>query len=124
MAGSGEGGALRVAYVQACEGFGGSARQASVAIARLADWDIEVAPVVGPHPLLCRWLAAEDVRGAIVSRAFPPGWPDARGAERWALPRRYLGHARRVAREVAAIVDDGSIDVVLAAGPFAWLAAT
>src|SRR5688572_16789438 len=79
---------MRIAYVQACQGFGGAGRQASVAISRLAPWGIEVVPLVGPSPLICRWLAQQDVRGCILSGAFPPGWPAARGAERWALPAR------------------------------------
>lgn len=114
----------RIAHVQACEGFGGAERQASVAIPRLASWGFDVVPLVGPTPLICHWLAQQDVRGCLLSRAFPPGWPDATGAERWAIPGRYRRAARKVAEQVDSIVAQGSFDLVLAAMPFAWYAAT
>ena len=103
---------MRVAYVQGCESLGGAERQASLAIARLPPWGIDVVPLVGPNPLVCRWLDEQDVRGTILSRDFPPGWPHAQGVERLALPGRYLSAARKVGDQIESIISEGAIDLV------------
>lgn len=115
---------IRVLYLQPCEAFGGAERQASTAIPRLAQWGIDVVPLVGPNPTLCRWLDAQQVRGTILSPDFPGAWPKVRGLRRLALPWRYRRCLRRVAEQVEALVIDGGIDLVFAAMPFSWLAAT
>jgi glycosyltransferase involved in cell wall biosynthesis len=112
-----------VAYVLPSRHLGGSERQASAVIPRLPALQIDVLPVVGPTPLLCRWLEQKGVRGTILSRAFP----DARyelTVPRLMVWRGYLTSLRRAAGELTDLVRDGGIDLVLAASPFAWLAAT
>src|SRR4051812_29310231 len=114
-------GSLRVLYLQPCIRLGGAERQAVNAICRLPGSGIEVVPVVGPTPLLCRWLETQGVRGTILSRAFPALGRAGLGLGRW---RRYLGSLHRLADQVEGIVRDGAIDLVVAGAPGAWLAAS
>ena len=114
---------LRIVYLQPCARLGGAQRQAATTIAHLGRWNIDVVPVIGPTPLLCRWLEPQGVRGTIVSRAFPPGWAPGRFASLAAVPA-YLSGVRRLADQVESIVRDGDIDLVMAGAPSAWLAAS
>jgi glycosyltransferase involved in cell wall biosynthesis len=113
---------MRVAYVQACDGLGAE-RQASLIISRLGAFGIEVVPLLGSDPRLCRWLAEQDVRGAILSRALSAPRSN-RAGDRGRGPGWDLGGAPAVSAQIEAIVAEGAIDLVLAAGPCAWMAAT
>jgi glycosyltransferase involved in cell wall biosynthesis len=114
---------LRVLYLQPCVRLGGAERRAATAIPWLPRSNIEVVPVVGPTPLLCRWLEAQGVRGTILSREFPAAWPDGTGPNFGRL-RRYLRSLLSLADQVESIVRDGDIDLVVAGGPAAWVSAS
>src|SRR5207253_106534 len=67
---------LRILYLQPCPRLGGAERQAATAIPQLGRFDIDVVPVVGPTPLLCRWLEQGPGGGggaAHVDGGGPPG---------------------------------------------------
>jgi glycosyltransferase involved in cell wall biosynthesis len=116
-------GGLRIAYLQPCSHLGGSERQAAAVIGRLPAHDIDVVPVVGPSPMLCRWLEQHGVRGSILLRSFPTGHRE--DGEAWhSSVRGYLRRVRQTAEQVEALVRDGGIELVVAGSPFAWLAAT
>src|SRR5262245_9004895 len=116
--------ALRILYVQPCANFGGAERQASIVIPQLAKAGIEVIPLVGPNRTICDWLADQGVSNWILSGDFPGSWPPHRGLARVVLPARYLGCQRRVASQVARIARERAVDLVFAAMPFGWMAAT
>jgi glycosyltransferase involved in cell wall biosynthesis len=114
--------ALRVLYLQPCTRLGGAERRAVTAIAGLPRSGVDVVPVVGPTPLLCRWLEAGGVRGTIVARSFPPA-SSAGSGPRLAALRVQLRCLRRLAAQVESIVRDGAIDLIVAGAPAAWVAA-
>src|SRR3954447_15518803 len=99
----------RVVYLQPCPRLGGAERHAATAIAALARSELEVIPVVGPSPLLCRWLEPRGVRGTIVSHAFPGAWPTGPRARIEAL-RPFLRAVRRLADQVEGILRAGDVD--------------
>jgi glycosyltransferase involved in cell wall biosynthesis len=111
-----------VLYVQPCATFGGAARQASIAVARLGAWGMEVVPLVGPGQTVCRWLEEQDVRGTILSRDFPDVAAEVEAP--LAAPGRNRRSVRRISERVESLVRDGAIELVIASGPFSWRAAT
>ncbi len=111
-------------YLQPCASFGGAERQAATTIPRLAAHGFDVVPLVGPNTVICRWLDEQHVKGTLLSHGFPGGWPKARGLERLELPGRYLRCRDRIAEQVESLLASGSIDLVYAAMPFSWVAAT
>jgi glycosyltransferase involved in cell wall biosynthesis len=116
---------VRVLYLQPCANFGGAERQASIVIPQLAEWDIEVLPLVGPNETICRWLEDHDVLDSILSPDFPSDWTNARGGlEQVGLACRMFGARRRMAETVSRLIEDRGIQLVYAAMPFSWLAAT
>jgi glycosyltransferase involved in cell wall biosynthesis len=114
----------RVLYLQPCASFGGAERQASIVIPRLAAYGMHVLPLVGPNACICRWLEEQEVTATIRTDHFPGGWVKPRGFARVSLLYRYWRCHRAMARLVGELIDAHAIDVVVAAMPFSWIAAT
>jgi glycosyltransferase involved in cell wall biosynthesis len=116
--------ALRVLYLQPCAAFGGAERQASIVIPDLRREGIDVLPLVGPSETMVRWLQDRGVDEVIRSDAFPGLWstPDPFEQARQ-LPAFYRS-IRALSREVDALITTRDIDLVVAAMPVSWVAAT
>jgi glycosyltransferase involved in cell wall biosynthesis len=115
---------IRVLYLQPCASFGGAERQASIVIPLLREWGVEVVPLVGPAQTIVRWLEEQGVDEIVHSQVFPGGWPRSGPLGRALLPARYLASVRAVAAEVDQLIQERAIDLVYAAMPFSWIAAT
>lgn len=115
---------IRVLYLQPCASFGGAERQASIVIPRMKEWDIEVIPMAGPSRTIVRWLEDHGVDDTVLCTDFPGNWKKPKGLARMALPYRYVKCRERVASEVERLILELGIDLVYAAMPFSWLAAT
>lgn len=115
---------IRVLYLQPAPGFGGAERQAATIIPLLRAQGVDVLPLVGPGEILRRWLAQRGVDDCEHSRDFPGAWPKPRGLARAVLPLRYARCLRRMRSTIAALLEERRIDVVFAALPFSWVAAT
>jgi glycosyltransferase involved in cell wall biosynthesis len=115
---------MRILYLQPCSSFGGAERQCATMIPRLGELGFDVVPLVGPNGLIARWLDEQGVTGTLLTRDFPGAWPTARGVARLRLPARYARCRQRIADRVEEIVRGGAVDLVFAAMPFSWAAAT
>jgi glycosyltransferase involved in cell wall biosynthesis len=115
---------MRILYLQPCASFGGAERQCATMIPRLGELGFDVLPLVGPNGLIARWLDEQGVTGTLLTLDFPGAWPPARGVARLRLPARYARCRRRIAERVDDIVRSAAIDLVFAAMPFSWAAAT
>lgn len=115
---------IRMLYLQPAAHFGGAERQASTVIPMLRDHGIEAIPYVGPGRAICEWLEERGVDDYVHSRTFPGGWPKHHGLTKAALPLRYGRCLRDFRREIARVIEDRAIDVIFAAMPFSWIAAT
>jgi glycosyltransferase involved in cell wall biosynthesis len=113
-----------VLYLQPCTTFGGAERQASIVSPRLEQWGLEVLPLVGPGTTVVDLLREQGVTEIVHSRSFPGGWSPPRGWERALEPLRFYRAIRAVGAEVEALIIERKIDLVMAAMPFSWLAAT
>jgi glycosyltransferase involved in cell wall biosynthesis len=113
-----------VLYLQPCASFGGAERQASIVIPLLGAWGVDVVPLVGPAYTVVRWLEDQGSGEIVHSTAFPGAWPKPGKLGRLLLPARYLRSARGVAEQVDRLVRERAIDLVYAAMPFSWVAAT
>jgi glycosyltransferase involved in cell wall biosynthesis len=113
-----------VLYLQPCASFGGAERQASIVIPRLMASGIEVVPLIGPGETMGGWLREQGVEEAIHSNAFPGQWSTPRFLDQVTSLPRYLRRFRAVAREVDTLIRERDIDLVFAAMPFSWVAAT
>ena len=96
----------------------------SVVAPLLIQSGIDVLPLVGPAPLMARWLRTQGVDEVIHSEGFPGLWQDTGHLDRLLHPARYHRCWQQVREEVGRLLDQRDIDVVLAAMPFSWLAAT
>jgi len=115
---------VRVLYLQPSANFGGAERQAATSIPFLGEWGIDVVPLVGPGQTVVDWLEERGVTGFIHSCNFPADWP---AASRWARVRhaaRYVGCLRRLGAQVEEIARRHAVDLIFAAMPFSWVAAT
>lgn len=90
----------------------------------LTSWNVEVVPLVGPSTTVVRWLEDQGVQEIIHSRSFPGGWARPHGLGRLSLPLRYYRCIREVGAEVERLLWTRGIDLVFAAMPFSWIAAT
>lgn len=111
-------------YLQPCTHFGGAERQASTVIPLLPDWGVDVVPLVGPNPTIRDWLEERGARDVILSSSFPEEGLKARGLEKLAVPFRYLRGKAALGDEVESILRRQHFDLVFAAMPFSWVAAT
>src|SRR5215213_6570238 len=114
----------RVLYVQPSAHFGGAERQAATLLPRLGDQGMDVTALVGPGRTIVDWLQAAGVGDIVHSANFPPDWADARGLERLGGVREFVARAGRLERQVEELIAARDIDVVVAAMPFSWVAAT
>jgi glycosyltransferase involved in cell wall biosynthesis len=115
---------IRVLYLQPCASFGGAERQASIVIPMLGACGVDVVPLVGPGQTVVRWLQDQGVAEIMHSRRFPGAWPRPGKLGRLLLPGRYLQCVRGVAADVDRLIRERAIDLVYAAMPFSWVAAT
>ncbi len=111
-------------YLQPCTTFGGAERQASILSPRLERWGLEVLPLVGPGTTVVDLLKEQGVSEIILSKSFPGGWDPPRGWERALQPWRYYRSIKAVQAEVEALIAERRIDLVMAAMPFSWIAAS
>src|SRR4030095_15231147 len=87
-------------------------------------WGVEPVALVGPGSRVVSWLEDEGLRGIAHTQAFPTPDRDRRG---WAGLMQTTGAFRdalRVRDEVDRLIHERSIDVVVAATPVGWLAAS
>lgn len=84
----------------------------------------DVLPLVGPGATIVRWLREQGVRDFEVSPDLPGNWGRARGLGRAGRLVRYRRCRAGVAASVARLVRERGIDLVCAAMPFSWAAAT
>ncbi len=115
---------LRVLYVQPSDRFGGEERQLVTVLPLLAAHGIEALPLVGPGRTIVDWLEDRGVRDRIVSTSFPDTSQRAGGLRRLAALRRLRRSRAAVAATIAELVRTRGIDLIYAAMPFAWAAAT
>jgi glycosyltransferase involved in cell wall biosynthesis len=115
---------LRVLYLQPCACFGGAERQASIVIPQLLRSGIQVIPLVGPAATIVRWLEDQGVDDVVRSDCFPGTWDSPRPGDQLAALGRYLRCLRGLHAEVDRLIAERGIDLVFAAMPFSWLAAT
>jgi glycosyltransferase involved in cell wall biosynthesis len=115
---------IRVLYLQPCASFGGAERQASIVIPQLTGFGVDVVPLVGPAQTVVHWLEDQGVEEIAHTQSFPGAWRKPTGIGRLVLPGRYYRCLRRVAGEVDRLIHERAIDLVYAAMPFSWLAAT
>jgi len=111
-------------YLQPCSSFGGAERQASTNVPNLRHSGFDVLPLVGPGDTVIDWLHETGVRKLVHSPDFPGGWPRPRGLEHLRTPLRYLRCVRRVEARIEELVREHAIDLIFAAMPFSWVAAT
>jgi hypothetical protein len=115
---------LRVLYVQPSDLFGGEERQLVTVLPLLAAHGIDALPLVGPGRTIVDWLDERGISDVAFSTSFPGNGQPARGIGRFAV----LGHLRRsrarIAATIADLVRDRDIDLIYAAMPFSWAAAT
>jgi glycosyltransferase involved in cell wall biosynthesis len=115
---------IRALYVVPSAGFGGVERQVSWVLPQLSAWGVEVFAVVGPGSRLVTWLEEGGVRGILHTQALPTPDPDRRG---WKGAFQATGVCRRalgVREEIERLIHERRIDVVVAATPVGWLAAS
>jgi glycosyltransferase involved in cell wall biosynthesis len=115
---------IRVLYMQPSTGFGGAERQASLLIPHLASWGVEALPLVGPSDTVVHWMQEQEIEEIVHSQNFPGVLLQEKGLALLARPARYVRCWRQVASEVQRLAWTRSMDLVLAATPFSWLAAT
>lgn len=115
---------IRVLYLQPASLFGGAERQAATVIPLLRRSGIDVVTLVGPGRLAVDWLQERGVQDIVYTLDFPGGWRKPRGLERLTLPWRYVRCRQRIAAEVERLVEERHVDLVYAALPFSWIAAT
>jgi glycosyltransferase involved in cell wall biosynthesis len=114
----------RILYVQPCASFGGAERQASISVPRLSTLGFDVLPLVGPSDTIVSWLREIGVDDLVRAPEFPGGWPKPRGLERATLPVRYWRCLRGIERRIERLIRERDIDLIFAAMPFSWVAAT
>jgi glycosyltransferase involved in cell wall biosynthesis len=115
---------IRVLYLQPCASFGGAERQASIVIPLLGGFGVDVVPLVGPGQTIVRWLEEQGVGEIVHSRRFPGDWRRPSKLGRLWLPARYYQCAQDIRLEVDRLIHTRAIDLVYAAMPFSWFAAT
>jgi glycosyltransferase involved in cell wall biosynthesis len=115
---------LRVLYVQPSDLFGGEERQLVTVLPSLAAHGIDALPLVGPGRTIVEWLEARGVRDTVFSPSFPGNWQPARGIHRLGVLGRWRRSRNEVAAAIADLVRVHHIDLIYAAMPFAWAAAT
>ncbi len=115
---------LRVLYVQPSDQFGGEERHLVTTVPLLAAYGIDALPLVGASQAIRDWLAERGVGDVAFSAEFPGHWQPVRGIRRIGLPWRYRACRDRIAQAIADLVRSRGIDLIYAAMPFAWAAAT
>lgn len=115
---------IRAVYLQPAAHFGGAERQAATIVPMLDDHDVETIPIVGPGSEIVAWMHERGVSDLVHTDAFPGGWPKPRGLARLRLIDRYVRCIRRFRRELARVVREREIDIVVAAMAYSWIAAT
>lgn len=117
-------GAIRALYVLPSGGFGGIERQAAAVLPRLGGWGIDVIPLVGPSPTLPGWLADAGLGHVAHSETFATPLAYEEGLARLFAAHDVFRGACAVRDEVERLIHERAIDVVLAATPAGWVAAT
>jgi glycosyltransferase involved in cell wall biosynthesis len=115
---------IRALYLQPAALFGGAERQAATNIPLLDEFGVDVLAMVGPGDPIITWLHERGVERFVHTQSFPGAWPKQDGLRRLSLPWRYLRCLERCADEIAALVEGHAIEVIFAALPFSWIAAT
>ena len=115
---------IRALYVVPSGGFGGLERQVSCVLPQLPSWGVEVLPLVGPDSTLVTCLEAEGLKEIVHSQAFELPDGEAGAMKRLVSLGFAWRGARRIGEEVERLIHERSIDVVVAAGPVGWLAAS
>jgi glycosyltransferase involved in cell wall biosynthesis len=115
---------LRLLYVQPCTNFGGAERQASTSAPALARFGFDVTPLVGPGGAIVDWLRGNGVDDIIYTDGFPGNWPKPRGLSRLRLPLRYHRCLQQVSASIREAAVARRIQIIYAAMPFSWVAAT
>jgi glycosyltransferase involved in cell wall biosynthesis len=115
---------IRLLYLQPAAHFGGAERQAATLVPVLRELGVDATPLVGPGTEIVSWFEERGVDDAILTSGFPGGWQKKRGLARTALVWRYLHCVRELRQQVAQLVHDRGIDIILAAMAYSWIAAT
>ncbi|HVK72976.1 MAG TPA: glycosyltransferase [Kofleriaceae bacterium] len=115
---------IRVLYVQPAADFGGAERQAATIVPLLGEFGVEAIPLVGPGSEITRWLSERGVDDFVLSKTFPGAWTKPSRLARLGLPLRYVRCCLDLRAEIARLIRERRIDVVLAAMAFSWVAAT
>src|SRR5438105_3024145 len=114
----------RILYVQPCSSFGGAERQASLNVPGLSKLGFQVVPLVGPSDTIVTWLRDNGVDDVVHANEFPGGWTKPTGIRRAALVARYWRCLRGIRGRIDELVRSRDIDLIFAAMPFSWVAAT
>ncbi|HEU4582607.1 MAG TPA: glycosyltransferase family 4 protein [Polyangiaceae bacterium] len=112
---------VRILYLQPAPLFGGAERQAALTTLLLPRFGVEVFPLVGPGRIVADWLRECGVREIHETPNFPGGWRKQRGLARLTLPARYVDCGLHARAEIERLVEQHSIDLILASLPFAWI---
>ncbi len=114
---------LSALYVQPAVAFGGAERQAATNLPLLARQGIDVTAVVGPGTDLLGLLAERGIDDYVHAPAFDPEIY-AEGLSRLTVPGRYVWSWARSAALIADVARQRAANVMFAALPFGWIAAT
>jgi glycosyltransferase involved in cell wall biosynthesis len=112
---------IRALYLQPAPLFGGAERQAALIAMLLPQFGVEVIPLVGPGEVVANWLRECGVREIVETPHFPGGWRKQTGLGRLTLPGRYLRCGVHALADIAALVREHAVDIILASLPFAWI---
>lgn len=115
---------IRALYLQPAPLFGGAERQAVYAAALWPEFGVDVLPMVGPGQAIVDWMRERGVKELAHTNHFPGGWPKQAGLRRVTLPHRYLACGVRARAQIAKLVSEQQIDVIVASLPFAWITGT
>jgi glycosyltransferase involved in cell wall biosynthesis len=115
---------IRALYVQPAVAFGGAERQAATNVPLLAEFGVDVLPLVGPGTDILEWFHERGFHEVVHCPEFPPNWRPTGAAMRAALPLRYVHRWALVAREIERLMCERRFQVVFASLAFGWIAAT
>jgi glycosyltransferase involved in cell wall biosynthesis len=111
-------------YLQPAPLFGGAERQAVYAASLWPEFGVDVLPMVGPGQAIVNWMHERGVKELAYTAHFPGGWPKQAGLRRVTLPHRYLFCGMRARTQIARLVAEHQMDLIVASLPFAWITGT
>jgi glycosyltransferase involved in cell wall biosynthesis len=112
---------IRALYLQPAPLFGGAERQAALTAMLLPQFGVDVIPLVGPGKVVANWLRECGVQEIVETPHFPGGWSKQKGLGRLTLPGRYVECGLQARADIAALVREHAVDIILASLPFAWI---